>query len=114
MRISDWSSDVCSSDLSNKRFQRGNENAGIAPAFLLRPDQAYLIRKSSRLRPLPVYAASQRGCLPRPVQVLSGLDGSRYFGATLPSDLRAFLAVPRGARVAVAVPPPVPNSSAMV
>jgi len=38
-----------------------------------------------------VCAASQRGCLPRPVQVSFGLAGLRYFGATLPS-LRTALA----------------------
>src|SRR3546814_12514945 len=77
MRISDWSSDVCSSDL------------GIGPDH-------FLIRKSSTFLPFLVSAAIQRGCLPRPVQVSLGLAGLRYFGATFPS-LRPFFAAFRGA-----------------
>src|SRR3546814_12610743 len=77
MRISDWSSDVCSSDL----------------------------RKSSTFLPFLVSAAIQRGCLPRPVQVSLGLAGLRYFGATLPS-LRPFFAALRGAAADFVARPP--------
>src|SRR5699024_1337628 len=70
----------------------------------------FSIRNSSTWRPSAVYAASQRGWRPRPVQVFSGLAGSRYFGGTLPS-LRAFLATPRVVRAGAAAP--VPNSSSM-
>src|SRR5690606_24103173 len=77
------------------------------------PVPYFLIRKSSGFLPFLTSAAIQRGCLPRPVQVSSGLAGLRYFGATLPS-LRplvvAFL-VAAGVFAAVVLPP---NSSATV
>src|SRR5690606_41484980 len=49
------------------------------------PSPYFLIRKSSGFLPFFTSAAIQRGCLPRPVQVSSGLAGLRYFGATFPS-----------------------------
>src|SRR5690606_3877827 len=81
------------------------------------PVPYFLIRKSSGFLPFLTSAAIQRGCLPRPVQVSSGLAGVRYFGATFPS-LRpwreaffagAFFAAREG--VPLATRPP--NSSSM-
>src|SRR3546814_14428094 len=41
MRISDWSSDVCSSDLGSARWaERRSEAAGAAPAYIYRFDFA--------------------------------------------------------------------------
>src|SRR5690606_17878519 len=99
----------CESRGSRKRKQERR----LLPAFLSAPgSDHFLIRKSSTFLPFLVSAASQRGCLPRPVQVSLGLAGLRYFGATLPS-LRPFLAALRGALATALVARP-PNSSAMV
>lgn len=57
--------------------------AFLAVAFFTPP--TLLIRKSSTFLPAAVSSASQRGCLPRPVQVSWALAGLRYFGGTLPS-----------------------------
>src|SRR5688500_9003910 len=81
----------------------------LAPVFYCH----FLISKSSAFLPFLVSAASQRGCLPRPLQVSLALAGLRYFAGTLPS-LRPlfgetrFLAAAAG--LALAAPP---NSSAI-
>src|SRR5690606_29116586 len=81
------------------------------------PSPYFLIRKSSGFLPFFTSAAIQRGCLPRPVQVSSGLAGLRYFGATFPS-LRPwreafFAGAFFAARPVVPVAARPPNSSSM-
>src|SRR3546814_13807663 len=54
MRISDWSSDVCSSDLNDVRARRGGPGAGVRPA-VARGDKAQFgqpeIEHRARRRP---------------------------------------------------------------
>ncbi len=72
------------------------------------------IRNSSTERPAAVNAASQRGCLPRPVQVSAGLSGLRNFGGTLPSDLRERGALALAAALGAADDGVPPNTSSAV
>src|SRR5690606_37736211 len=58
-----------------------------------------------------VYAASQGGCLPPPVQVAFGLAGLRYFGGAFFAVLRA-VGLPAALRAVAAAA--VPNSSSTV
>src|SRR3546814_17863901 len=54
MRISDWSSDVCSSDLSdNKRCSIHKQNIGRTPPFWLAKNARALSRRVSFVAPSP-------------------------------------------------------------
>src|SRR3546814_2257988 len=104
MRISDWSSDVCSSDLLLRAvfFAAGRLDllvafrAVLAAGLRAAPPLTFSMRNSSAFLPCLTSSPSQRGCRPRPDQTPLALAGLRYFGATLPS-LRHFFAAARGA-----------------
>src|SRR3546814_16267697 len=55
MRISDWSSDVCSSDLSEQYFSKEPEELTLGEAAML----AGLVKAPSRLAPTHNYAAAR-------------------------------------------------------
>src|SRR3546814_2059167 len=50
MRISDWSSDVCSSDLKIEGLIRGIENAPFLPAGVQRKLQQYVVPVPAKAR----------------------------------------------------------------
>src|SRR3546814_2544040 len=60
MRISDWSSDVCSSDLRQDRLGRGRDRRGAAPRLAADQEVDARRRIAASLRPFPKAGACDR------------------------------------------------------
>src|SRR3546814_1930680 len=83
MRISDWSSDVCSSDLNGYPPSHMDKHAKACAAYGVRPDAATYM--AARERGLFEYCMPPRG-------FREGRMGRKYFGVCPPQAVSGFLA----------------------
>src|SRR3546814_2788613 len=87
MRISDWSSDVCSSDLSpRQKWRFYTPRQGVSRFAAISRRKPRPITASSRGSPASLAAIPKKRCADKDIRVTCGIARHYFYLAVVPSD----------------------------
>src|SRR3546814_17199973 len=110
MRISDWSSDVCSSDLSpRQKWRFYTPRQGVSRFAAISRRKPRPITASSRGSPASLAAIPKKRCADKDIRVTCGIAKHYFYLAVVPSDPHPTALRPQPLSSRTPCPPPTPT-----